>query len=287
MSKTLAALALCVTAVSSLVLPSAAAHGPTERSPWRAPVATPAVRVMIDAPEGGAFSTVEHRGSTFVAGELGERYAVRLINDGPERLEVVVTVDGRDVLSGRIGDFKRQRGYVLDPFSEVVVDGFRQSLDHVAAFRFSAVRDSYTARRGTAQHAGVIGVAVFRERAPVHRHHHPMAATESAPSKKSSSTTRPHDDARRSNRDEEKLGTEFGETLVSQVIEVPFMRRNATRPDEFHRVTYDSAQRLRARGVPIDPVFEPEPWSADPSPWPAARHDDRFAPAPPPRRSWR
>lgn len=245
---------------------------------------------MIESPEGGAFSTVQHRGSTFVAGELGERYVVRLVNDSPDRVEVVVSVDGRDVLSGKVGDFKRQRGYVIDPFGEVVIDGFRQSLDHVAAFRFSSVRDSYTARRGTPQHAGVIGVAVFRERAPAHVPHRkrPLATTDprgdAFDGAAKPSTKAPRAESSRSRAGGEKLGTEFGETVVSQVIEVPFVRRNPTKPDELHRVVYDSAERLRARGVPIEPVFAHEPWSPDPSPWPGARDADRFAPPPPRRR---
>lgn len=290
MPRTLVALALCLTAAATQPLPTAHAHGPGG-SGHRRPVATavaPAVRVMIEAPEGGGFTSVEHRGTTFVAGELGERYALRLVNDSADRLEVVVSVDGRDVLSGKVGDFKRQRGYVIDPFGEVVIDGFRRSLDHVAAFRFSSVRNSYSARRGTPQHVGVIGVAVFREKVASGWATRPRAAAES----RDESSAAPRSKALRTDKDMrgggEKLGTEFGESLVSQVIEVPFVRRNQTRPDELHRVVYDSAERLRARGVPIDPVFVEEPWDrGDPSPWPGAVDERQFAPPPPPRRTWR
>jgi len=284
-------LALCLLAVPSVSMSTAHAHGPSTTRGWHRPVPANAVRVMIEAPEGDGFTTVQHRGATFVAGELGERYNVRLVNDSADRLEVVVTVDGRDVISGKLGDFKKQRGYVLDPFGEVVIDGFRQSLDHVAAFRFSSVRESYSARRGTPQHAGVIGVAVFRER-PQPVHHHARRGWADAEEIHSArpSTKSPAKDHAAGSAKADKLGTEFGETMVSQVIEVPFVRKSSTRPDELHKVVYDSAQRLRARGVPIEPVFVSEPWSPDPemvpSPWPAARHDDRFAPPPPPRR-WR
>jgi hypothetical protein len=46
----------------------------------------------------------------------------------------------------------------------VVIDGFRQSNTSVASFRFASIRDSYSARRGTPQHVGVVGVAVFDEK---------------------------------------------------------------------------------------------------------------------------
>jgi hypothetical protein len=278
-------LALCLLAVPSLPFGTAHAHGPSRS--WHRPVHTPAVRVMVEAPEGGSFTTVQHKGSTFVAGELGERYNVRLVNESADRLEVVVTVDGRDVISGKPGDFKRQRGYVLDPFGEVVIDGYRTSLDHVAAFRFSSVRDSYAGRRGTPQNAGVIGVAVFRERVqsrPVPLATRRWSDLDDAEHSRARPKSASRDRAGATKGD--KLGTEFGESLVSQVIEVPFVRKSSTKPDELHKVVYDSAERLAARGVPIEPVFVHEPWSPDPSPWPAARHDDRFAPPPPPRR-WR
>lgn len=265
---------------------SVTAHHP------RTPVAAPAVSVMVESAEGGSFASVQHRGATFVAGEIGERYVVRLVNDSADRLEVVVTVDGRDVLSGKVGDFKRDRGYVVEPFGEVVVDGFRRSLDHVAAFRFSSLRDAYAVRRGTSSRSrsiGVIGVAVFRERVRPHstwRGSPLRSADEALPTTKSSPTSKaPQRSGSAKDRSHEKLGTEFGETVDSAVVEVPFVRSRATTPDELHRVQYDSAERLIARGVPIDLGFEPwqsadhEPWNG--GGWPSA-HQERFAPPPPP-----
>lgn len=58
------------------------------------------------------------------------------------RLEVVLSVDGLDVLDGGPASF-RKRGYVVPSHGQISVDGFRQSTDAVAAFRFSSVRESY------------------------------------------------------------------------------------------------------------------------------------------------
>src|SRR5690606_20233653 len=96
-------------------------------------------------------------------------------NNTAERMEAVVTVDGRDVISGQLGNFKKQRGYVLDPYASIRIDGFRQSFEQVATFRFSGLQDSYTARQGTPQHAGVIGMAVFREKPRRQRKTGPIA----------------------------------------------------------------------------------------------------------------
>jgi hypothetical protein len=129
------------------------------------PVSQQAITIVLEAPGGGALPSAFHGGATYFAGETGQRYNVRLTNNTGQRLEAVVTVDGRDVVSGELGNFKKQRGYIIEPFGTVVIDGFRQSLDHVAAFRFTEFHDSYSARRGTPQHTGVVGIAVFSEKA--------------------------------------------------------------------------------------------------------------------------
>ena len=58
------------------------------------------------------------------------------------RLEAVLSVDGLDVIDGRPASL-RNRGYVIEPHRTLTVEGFRQSTDAVAAFRFSPVRESY------------------------------------------------------------------------------------------------------------------------------------------------
>ena len=85
-----------------------------------------------------------------------------------DSVEAVLTVDGRDAVSGDVGNYKTQR-YVIDPYGSIVVDGFRKSLSKVAAFRFTTPGDSYSSRRGTPQNVGVVGVAIFKERAPIQR----------------------------------------------------------------------------------------------------------------------
>jgi hypothetical protein len=120
--------------------------------------------VSVEDENGRELRTFHHRGQTFVLGAYGERYVVRVENRTGRRVEAVVTVDGRDVISGRKGDFVNERGYLIDPYGEVVIEGFRQSLDEVAAFRFTIPEGSYSSRMGTPENVGVIGVAVFPER---------------------------------------------------------------------------------------------------------------------------
>ena len=100
----------------------------------------------------------------FVAGEEGRRYSIELRNRSDLRLETVLSVDGLDVLDGRPASL-RKRGYILPPRGRLVVDGFRQSTEAVAAFRFGPVRESYAQQKYRDTHnVGVIGVAIFNER---------------------------------------------------------------------------------------------------------------------------
>jgi hypothetical protein len=114
--------------------------------------------------EGGRFFTgFVAGGRDYVVGESGHRYTIAIRNNTNFRLEVVLSVDGLDVLDGKPAAFGK-RGYLVDPRGEVEVDGFRQSMDTVAAFRFGSVRGSYAGQKtGDTRNVGVIGVAVFNE----------------------------------------------------------------------------------------------------------------------------
>lgn len=268
----------------------------TRSARWRPPVRQD-VSVTVEDPFGRPLQSVRHGGRMFVAGEQGQRYAIRIRNNTARRVEVVASVDGRDVVSGRIADFARDRGYVVEPFGTVVIDGFRTSLQDVAAFRFSSVGESYSARRGTPQHAGVIGVAVFREHRPRPVKRRPIAprrsrdaAASSAPAADAGREAPSGGSASRSKRSSNRhagrgfarmphheLGTGFGEQRMSEVVQVRFRRHHATRPDFTTTMHYDTTRGLAARGIPIEPTLVFDDFDDDA--WPAAR-DRRFAPPP-------
>ena len=122
-----------------------------------------AITVSIHDENGEPLEAVHMGDRTFVMGAAGQRYSIVLTNHTGHRFESVATVDGLDVINGRPGTLDN-RGYVLMPYATLEIDGFRQSHDAVAAFRFAAVADSYAAQTGSARNVGVIGVAFFNER---------------------------------------------------------------------------------------------------------------------------
>jgi hypothetical protein len=122
--------------------------------------------VTIAITRGGSRSLTGYRSAdgNFVVGDDGDRYEILVRNKSYERVEVVVSVDGLDVMDGK-GASTRKRGYIVPPRGKVVIDGWRRSNYNVEAFRFSTVADSAAARgTGSSRNVGVIGAAVFREK---------------------------------------------------------------------------------------------------------------------------
>jgi hypothetical protein len=247
------------------------------------PPLPPAYRVSLEDSRGSPLPHFRHSGSSYVLGEPGEPYVIRVENPTAERVEAVVTVDGRDAISGEPGDYVAQRGYLIEPWGSLTVEGFRRSLDEVAAFRFTSKRRSYSARRGTPENVGVIGVAIFPER---ERPRAPIAKARPRPLPESdqrapTSAPRPGlGDARAEARKggPSNIGTEYGESQSSSVVEVAFQRRSPTHPQAVLRVRYDDYQGLEARGVDLSSLGYAYRDPAEPEPFPLSR--TRFAPPP-------
>lgn len=103
-------------------------------------------------------------GRNWVEGVPGQEYAVRIRNLTGARVLVVTSVDGVNVISGDTAS-PSQSGYVLEPYGSVEIAGWRKSMSRTAAFYFTDLGDSYAARTGRPGNVGVIGVAVFQEKA--------------------------------------------------------------------------------------------------------------------------
>ena len=234
-------------AMLCLTLPAPAptrADAPTRRGDWSFD--------LVDE-HGRPLPTFAHRGGTYVLGTAGQRYRLRIRNGSDRRVEVVASVDGRDVLDGGPSSLEK-RGYVVDAHGETIIDGYRLSENAVAAFRFGTVARSYAALSGDARDVGVIGVAVFPERRPRR-----ILLPEAAPSELRERSS----GAGAGSRSEEApasakavprpgLGTTFGEERDSQVRRIAFVRESA-RPDVLLKLRYDDRLGLIAAGVDLDP----------------------------------
>ena len=120
---------------------------------------------VIDRSSGAALPVHYHRGEYWVAGVPGAKYSVQVRNRLSARVMAVTSVDGVNVLSGETAAVE-QTGYVFAPWQSYQITGWRKSDSEVAAFEFSDAANSYAQRTGRPGHVGVIGVALFREKAP-------------------------------------------------------------------------------------------------------------------------
>jgi hypothetical protein len=264
----LAVLAAVCTLAPALAPTSAHARPgePARSGPWS---------VQLVDERGRSLPTFFHEGRTYVLGARGQRYLLRVQNDSPRRIEVVASVDGRDVVDGKPASVDK-RGYLVEAGGTLTVDGFRLSESSVAAFLFSTVARSYAARMGDARDVGVIGVAVFPERerprpvpAPIQpwqrdgwNEAEPEAnrgsapapssaeAQASAPSAQSGARGKASGDVARAER-RPGLGTEFGEAHVSPVEHVAFERASGT-PAAVLTVRYDDRPGLARLGIDVD-----------------------------------
>lgn len=199
---------------------------------------------IYDRSSGRLLPVYWHAGERYVAGEPGHEYEVRICNPSAGRVLAVTSVDGVNVINGQTAAAP-QTGYVLDPYGTVEIDGWRKSMDEVAAFYFTSLPDSYAARTGRPDNVGVIGVAVFRERVSyaMSREQESVAAADApAPAAESRNSSAKGDGMLG------KLGTGHGERRDSGVTWTNF-ERATDEPESVIRIFYDSSRNLVAQGV--------------------------------------
>ncbi len=243
---------------------------------------------LVDA-GGNALPSTVFRGHEHVAGAPGAPYSVRMINRSAGRVLVVLSVDGVNAISGETAGTSQQ-GYVLMPWQEVDIRGWRKSLEETAGFYFTELPDSYAARTGRPDDLGVIGAAVFRELQPPPVQSAPPVADESrrwgaregaaARAAKPSAQSKSNSESRREREAQADsaaaaapLGTGHGERRFDPASTTAFQRASST-PSEVVRVYYDRYESLVARGIwpqPPSPYaqraprafpggFTPDPW---------------------------
>jgi hypothetical protein len=120
---------------------------------------------VYDRNDGTSLPLYSKDGRRYLVGTPGHEYAVRIRNNTGERILAVTSVDGVNVVTGETAA-PDQSGYVIDAYGSVEIAGWRKSMERTAAFYFTDLGDSYAARTGRPNNVGVVGVAVFREKAP-------------------------------------------------------------------------------------------------------------------------
>ena len=222
---------------------------------------------VIDRNQGQPYANYYQSGKHYIAGNPGERYAIRLSNRSAERVLAILSVDGVNVVTGETAN-PHQSGYVLAPYASIEIAGWRKSNSEVAQFYFTALPDSYAARTQRPNNVGVIGVAAFREKAPPQ----PIAIAPESPDYDQSVRSEARKaapapalngmaDSALAQQLKERLGTGHGAREYAPVTNVEFERRSDS-PEQILALFYDSRVNLVARGIiPVPrPTAFPQPF---------------------------
>ena len=104
----------------------------------------------------------------YVEAVKGSRYSIQVTNRSGGRIGVVIAVDGRNIISGKKSDLKRnEQMYIVGPYESNTFEGWRTGMDRTNRFYFTDASDSYAEKVfADASAMGTIALAVFREKLP-------------------------------------------------------------------------------------------------------------------------
>ncbi len=154
----------------------------------------------------------------YLEARKGDNYSILIRNRLAGRIAVVIAVDGRNVITGKKSFLEsREMMYIVAPYGQARIEGWRTSSDMVNRFFFTGSADSYSARTfGDTSAMGVIAVAVFRE-----KERPPMLYERERSSEKAQDAPAASGSARRK-AGKDMAGTGFGSEHYSPVVKVEF-----------------------------------------------------------------
>jgi len=212
------------------------------------------VRVEVVSDRGTTLLTVPHKdlwkGDTriikkYLEATKGEKYGIVIRNMTPERVGVVIAVDGRNIISGKRSDLKStEEMYLVDSYEQGRYDGWRTDKDTVHRFYFTQPGDSYSAKTFNDTSAmGVISVAVYREKDRP-RPQQELKRYEQAPAAPSAGSA---ERSKSMAAKDEAAGTGFGEEQYSPIVRVAFEPERTPVQKTF--VKYEWRETLCRKGI--------------------------------------
>ena len=206
---------------------------------------------LFDRSDGRQLPVYWHEGRAYVVGKPGNEYSVRIRNRQRDDVLGVISVDGVNVITGETA-LAQQSGYVLAPYRQFDISGWRKNLASTAAFYFTSLPDSYAARTGRPDNVGVIGVALYRKKEEPAAMAQPVPFASGQLSRKEAQSaagaSADAQNAPRAAEREDRLGTGHGRIEASQTRHVAFERATSD-PAETVTIYYDSHRNLLARGI--------------------------------------
>ncbi|MCI5120452.1 MAG: hypothetical protein D3908_04505 [Candidatus Electrothrix sp. AUS4] len=182
------------------------------------------VSVEVVADQGYIFPTYPVSSSSgsyraYVQAERNAQYGLRIRNHTSRRIGLVVTVDGRNIISGEKSYLRNtERMYILEPYGSAVYRGWRTGRNEIHRFYFTEPADSYAGAWGDQSAMGVIAVAVFGEK----QRPRPHFESEGRRYSRRAAPAAPSSRTYRSESADFAAGTGYGEGEHSSSIRVEF-----------------------------------------------------------------
>lgn len=207
----------------------------------------------------------------YVEAMKGDRYSIQVTNKSGKRIGVVIAVDGRNIISAKKSDLKRdERMYIIGPYETNTFEGWRTGMDRTNRFYFTEQSDSYAEKVfRDASAMGTIALAVYKEKIPeiVPHSDKPSRMNESPTGVAPSPSGESRDTNKARLQKGEEAGTGFGETTYSPVRLVQFEPEHEAA--ERHVMKYEWRSELCRKGIigcgpknrfwPDDQEFAPIP----------------------------
>ena len=182
----------------------------------------------------------------YLEARKGENYGIIITNRTPERVGVVIAVDGRNIITGKRSELRDpEMMYIVNAYETARYDGWRTSNDEVHRFFFTDEADSYSARTFSDSSAmGVIAMAVYREKERPRPLLEEKLEGQTAPAAPSAGATSKSADRAPA---KENAGTGFGEAQYSPVVTVQFEPERS--PMQKTLVKYEWREVLCRKGI--------------------------------------
>ena len=231
-----------------------AAIGGAPAYSYNRPILPGEVGIEVVSDKGTVFQAIPHKdfwtGNTrvskkYLEAKKGESYGIVITNRTPERVGVVIAVDGRNIISGKRSNLNNtETMYIVNAYETARYDGWRTSNDQVHRFFFTDEAYSYSVKTFGDQSAmGVIAMAVYREK----EQPRPLLEKREGQSAPAAPSAGPTPKSAGRALAKENAGTGFGDAQYSPVVTVQFEPERS--PVQKTLVKYEWREVLCRKGI--------------------------------------
>lgn len=206
-----------------------------------------------------------HNFKNYVEGRKGSEFSIKISNTSGNKILAIPSVDGISVLDGKEAS-SNSIGFVIRPYSNIVIPGWKLNSNEVAKFIFESKENSYAELNDDVEssNTGVIGVLFYEEKYDTRTrviNRVSDSYIKSLPSTSMYSFSLCAASFQPEVKEEdEQMGTGFGDSTEFKTRTVDFERGN-----EIGRtvIYYDSKKNLIKKGIINEDSNEPNPFPGD------------------------